>query len=73
MAEDGLVPVPPTTGHYAEPSAQPMNNGMNSNVTAGHIATMSSASNVDFEPDYDSMYGRGTGQTAGHSDEETAM
>jgi len=69
-SDDEPMPTQPTsggTGHYAEPSSQPMNDD-EMKTDSGHIAAVSSVNTVDLNdsPNYDSMYGRGSGHTAGY-------
>lgn len=74
--EEPPIPAPATkgsggaTGHYAEPSTDPMNEEMK--VDSGHIAAVSSVSSVGFHSNYDSLYGRGMNQTAGYQGHRTS-
>ena len=69
--EEAPIPGPSTTmGHYAEPSTNPMNDD-EVTVHSGHIAAASSASS--FHSPYDSLYGRGTNQTAGYQPHKPRM
>ena len=65
--DEEAVPMATTkggTGHYAEASNVPMQDEMK--VNSGHIAAVSSASSFAGHSPYDSMYGRGSGHTAGY-------